>query len=204
MSPEAIQIGAVFQPSFDERPIRLIAVDDREVMYDSWWPHRSAWGFASLPGTVSYYRMPRRVLLERCRYLRSEPLSPAELDVHRPDLPLRFGASPDLEWPDADQLEAFPGRIAASFPSSLGLAATRLYLCPFGPKGRSKPGVLVEPDAPHAATIRGLLARAAAIQAPHLRDQRPTRGIGVYRLGLQRKVPSYYLWGSQSKADADR
>jgi hypothetical protein len=118
----------VLQPAFDERPIRVLTFDDREVMYDSWWPHKSAWGFTSLKGRVSYYRIPRRFLLERSSYIRTDPLSGAELGFHRPDLPLRFGTSADIEWPAVGDLETFIGSLLSSSPSPPHLPVTKLYL----------------------------------------------------------------------------
>ena len=201
MSPETLQIGAVLQPDWDERPFRVIAFDDRDVMYDCWWPHKAEWCFASLSGTIAYYRVPCELMLERCAYLRTEPLTQIELDVHRPDLPLRIATSAQVEWPDPSRLEAFRTTLP-SLESRAPLPATKLYLCPFGPKGGVKAGVLVKPEDGHAFGVAELLSFAAAIQAPLLRGARLTRGVGLFRLGIQRRVPSYYLWGYQSRADA--
>jgi len=201
MSPEILQIGAVLQPDWDERPLRVIAFDDREVMYDCWWPHKAGWGFASLRGTITYYRVPCELLLKGCTYLRTEPLTQLEFDVHRPDLPLRIATLDHVEWPAPARLEAFRTMLI-SLASSDSLPATKLYLCPFGPNGGTKAGVLVEPEDGHAFGVAELLSFAAAIQAPHLHGASLPRGVGLFRLGIQRRAPSYYLWGSQSRAEA--
>lgn len=201
MSPETLQLGAVLQPDWDERPFRVIAFDDREVMYDCWWPHKAEWGFASLRGTIAYYRVPCELLLKRCTYLRTEPLTQIELDVHRPDLPLRIATFDQVEWPAPARLKAFR-KMLLSLASRASLPATKLYLCPFGPNGGMKAGILVEPEDGHAFGVAELLSFAADIQAPLLRDTGLPRRVGLFRLGIQRRVPSYYLWGYQSRMDA--
>jgi hypothetical protein len=201
MASQLLHVGSVLQPDWDERPIRVMAFDDHEVMYDSWWPHDSSWGFASLKGKFSYYRIPRGLLVERCRYLRDEPLSEDEVAAHRPELPLRLAISAELEWPFAPELPSFLSLIS-SLVSSAPLPTGKLYVSPFGPKGSSKKSILVEPDRGGASFPVGeLLARAAAIQAPLLTPERPTLGIGLFRLGIQNRIPSYYLWGSKGRAD---
>jgi hypothetical protein len=104
MNQGRIALGAVFQPDWDKSPIRVIAFDSDEIMYDTWWPNQAKWGLSSLNGTISYYRTKAKFLLERAIYLRTEELSPDELGVHRPDLPFALGQCLELQW-DAPHLE---------------------------------------------------------------------------------------------------
>lgn len=90
MNSGELHAGAVFQREWDNRPIRIIAFDDEQVMYDCWWPHVPGWGIDSLNRTIAYYRLPLSLFLNKSRYLRTEEYTKAELSVLRPDLPFGF------------------------------------------------------------------------------------------------------------------
>lgn len=209
MHSHPLELGAVFQPDWDERPIRVLAFDDREVMYDVWWPHKNAWGLANFRGTTTYYRIPTPFLLERGRYVRTDSYTTSEAQLHRPDLPLSFGRCAALNWSEdrpstiaelAEQL--ITGGCANTRQTSKNLLAVPVvYLCPFGPKGGSKPGTLIHAKDGEAFTAAELLWHAWDLQAPHLREPLLTQGVGLYRSGVQRQKPSYYIWGARSMAE---
>jgi hypothetical protein len=79
------------------------------------------------------------------------------------------------------------------------LNASEIYLYPFGPKGGHKAGVRVQADNGTAFTIEELIWKAAAVQAPWIGEVVPVQGVGIYRSGLQRGIPAYYLWGHESR-----
>lgn len=207
MNSSDLHVGAVFQPEWDSRPIRIIAFDDEQVMYDCWWPHIQGWGIDSLSRTISYYRLPLSLLLKRSKYLRTDEYTEAELSVHRPDLPFSFAQFADLEWPSIPPVakEDFPGSIslvARAGASKPRLDTAKLYLLPFGPKGSVKPGVALESENPLGFTIDEMLWHAARLQAPYLREIKATAGVGIYRSGIQRRLPSYYIWGAKSRMES--
>ncbi len=195
-----LHLGAVLQINWDARPIRIIALDDVEVFYDCWWPHDNVWGFGTTRGTCSYYRVPRKLLAERSKYVRTEIFTPSEESRHRPDLPLRLAALRDVDWPVEQAIAKFSEAISF-LGANEPLRASKLVLCPFGPKGGSKKGIVVIPADGEAFSVPELLILGARIQAPNLRNTLPTSGIGLYRLGLQNGVPSFYLWGHRSQAE---
>ena len=80
--------------------------------------------------------------------------------------------------------------------------ATEVVLYPFGPNGGQSAGVRVKADNGIAFTTGELLSKAAAVQAPCIGDVMPTRGVGIYRSGLHRGIPSYYLWGSEGRLNS--
>jgi hypothetical protein len=204
MNSSNLHVGAVFQPEWDSRPIRVIAFDDEQVMYDCWWPHVPGWGIDSLNRAISYYRVPLSLLLNKSKYLRTDEYTEAEMSIHRPDLPFGFARFADLEWPTIPPAakEDFPG--STSFVAQVGtsmpiLDTAKLYLLPFGPKGSPKPGVVLESENPSGFTIDEILWHAARLQSPYLREIKVTTGVGIYRSGIQRKLPSYYIWGVNSR-----
>lgn len=134
--------------------------------------------------------------------MRSEPLTADERAVHRPDLPFAVAQSARLSWPAVvSQTPAWAAefRAATGRPHGAGLQAPEVYLCPFGPKGGSKAGVRVRADNGTAFTAEELMRKAATIQAPHVGGGVPVHGVGIYRLGLRRGVPAFYLWGAASR-----
>ncbi|WP_173346109.1 hypothetical protein [Pseudoduganella dura] len=206
MNPSDLHVGAVFQREWDSCPIRVIAFDDEQVMYDCWWPHIPGWGIDSLNRTISYYRLPLSLLLKKSTYLRTDEYTEVELCIHRPDLPFGFARFADLEWPSIPPVaeDDFPGHtsfMAGVEASNPLLHTEKLYLHPFGPKGSVKPGVLLESENPTGFTVDEVLWHAARLQAPHLREIKVTTGVGIYRSGIQRKLPSYYIWGAKSRME---
>lgn len=201
-----LHIGAVFQPQWDSRPLRVIAFDEETVMYDCWWPHIPGWGIDSLNRNISYYRIPTSLLLSKARYLRTEEYTEVELSIHRPDLPFSFAKFANNDWPSVcpTSPDEFPNDLFACISdesSQPRLNAAKIYLQPFGPKGSSKAGVMIEAENPAGFTVREILWQAARLQSPFLREIKVTTGVGIYRSGIQRKLPSYYIWGSKSRME---
>ena len=206
MTLRDLHVGAVFQPQWDSRLLRVIAFDDETVMYDCWWPHIPGWGIDSLNRTLSYYRIPTSLLLSKAKYLRTEEYTEAELAVHRPDLPFGFARFAALDWPTVCPAtpEEFPNGSFSCENDQCGhsyLDTAKIYLQPFGPKGSSKPGVMIEAENSVGFSVSEILWHAARLQSQFLRENKLTTGIGIYRSGIQRKLPSYYIWGSKSRME---
>lgn len=202
MPAASLQLGAVYQPDWDHRPIRVIAFDEDLVMYDVWWPHKEAWGFARrIPPVVAYYRVSTAFLLKRARYLRTEPYTEQEVDTHQPDLPFAFARSDAVSW--YDDLSGGVAEISQRLGKERDelLRASQVCVCPFGPKHSIKKGVLIEAPNGQAFSVAEILFAAWKIQRPYLRQEHLTKGVGLYRLGLERRVPSYSLWGAKSRLE---
>jgi hypothetical protein len=205
MEKPPVELGAVFQTEWSDNPIRIIAFDSAVAMYDAWWPHTKTWGMGKLAGKFAYFRLPLAVLLAKSKYLRTERYSEEEAAVHRPDLPFAFAQYDATNWYNTaptsiEQLEAMLPR-----PSPIGavrrLNAPSIYLAPFGPKDGPKPAILVHAKDGEAFTEAEVLWHSWQLQAPHLGVRQITSGLGVYRSGIQRRTPSYYIWGSKSRLD---
>jgi hypothetical protein len=204
MTLNDLHVGAVLQPQWDSRPLRVIAFDEETVMYDCWWPQIPGWGIDSLNRTLAYYRVPTSLLLRQSKHLRTEEYTEAEMAVLRPDLPFSFARFANFEWPTVSPAtpEEFPNGSFSCIEDQSSqpcLDAAKIYLEPFGPKGGSKPGVMIEAENRAAFTVKEILWHAARLQSPFLRDTRVTTGVGIYRSGIRRKLPSYYVWGSKSR-----
>lgn len=195
MDASTIELGAVFRFPHDERPNRVLLYDDDVVMYDVWWPHQDGWGLANLATVqrkhIAYYVTTVTTLVERATQLRSDPLTDDERAIHRPDLPFVALQDAAITW-SSDPVGR-PGVRGAE------LNAARVYLSPFGPAGGTKTGRRVDADNGSVFSAEELFRKAQAAQAPYLGDELPVTGVGIYRSGLQRGVPEFYLWGSVSR-----
>ena len=190
MNPRPIEIGDVHEMPSHPRPMRVIGLSDDVVLYDTWWPHENRWAMSKLIGTFSYYRMPRAIFVERSRRIRTDPLTESELDVHRPDLPFAFARSAELSW---------YGEGGSLSGDRSTLDASSIFLEPFGRRAGVKPMVQIHAENGRFFTAIELLRAAHAVQAPYRGDVRQTEGVGVYRLGIKKRIPSYYLWGAKSR-----
>lgn len=195
MDASKIQLGAVFRFPHDERPNRVLLHDGDVVMYDVWWPHQNGWGLADLAAVkrkrITYYVTTVATLVEKATQLRSDPLTDDERALHRPDLPFAALQDAAITWssdPAGPPVMARPA-----------LSVAHIALAPFGPGGGTKPGRRVDADNGSAFSADELFRKAQAVQAPHLSDDSPVVGVGIYRSGLLRGLPEFYLWGSVSR-----
>lgn len=190
MDEAEIEPGAVFRFPHDNRPNRVLLHNDGVVMYDAWWPDLDGWGLADLDAIrrkrISYYVATVPTLLEKATRLRSDPLSADERAVHRPDLPFIAAQDPAITW-------------AGDAETRSPLKAPAIYLLPFGPGRGTKPGVRVVADNGSSFTAEELFVKAKAAQTRYLGDPLPVTGVGIYRSGLQRGLPAFYLWGAVSR-----
>ncbi len=185
-------VGAVFEVTFDQRPVRIIAFDAIEVFYEVQWEH-GRWDAGEKRSRMIYYRDETWRFLEQAKKVRVDPPSADFLAVHRPDLPLRFACSPKLDWlaqPVATRDE-FIAYIMRSDPTLLeqpDLPTREIVLVPYSPRAAPQTPVLVSSD--QNLSVVEILWRAHEVQRPFKKEN--YRGIGFYRKGLEKRgVPSF-------------
>jgi hypothetical protein len=203
---DAIAVGSVLQTDWDSRLHRVLVMDHIEVLYDVYWPHTNEWGFSNPDGDGQYYRIRTGVLQSKSTAVRAEPLTDVERAIHRPDLPLRLLRSPSMQWSNNQYhgIEHFVATHQAeierlSIPDGdVALDAPQVFLTPFAPNGRPKRDVKIQALNKRNFSSIELLWRAYETQAPHQRKS--ANGIGIYRAGFKKRVPAFYLWGSDDRA----
>ena len=189
--------------------LRVIVADQHEVMYDAWWDHlndgQGDWGMRRCR-SCTYYRISTAWLVENSEHVGCEPLDAKEFAKHRPDLPLRplretgwkFDATSYDSAQDFERAARSAGVAVDELAQRVALPITRLWIRPLGPQGGQLPREPLRAAHPEGFHALELLWLAHQTQAPHVRE--PWDGTGLYRDGLSRGEPSYYIGPSRDLA----
>jgi hypothetical protein len=51
MNTPSLALGAVYEAQWSPEPVRIVALDESVVMYDTWWPHKQSWAMSKLLGS---------------------------------------------------------------------------------------------------------------------------------------------------------
>lgn len=190
-----LKVGGIYQTTWDASPWRVIGFDAMEVFYDCLWSHNQQWSFASnLKKKCFFYRMSSSLFSGNSHLLEILEISPEERNVFQPNLPLRLGRIKSFQW------SSFPYESFGQFLEDANgihdwaletVECARLVLIPSGPKGGLKKGVVVEARNGQAFSATELIWKAYQIQDGVNCSE--NGGIGIYRLGFQHGLPSYYI-----------
>jgi hypothetical protein len=124
------------------------------------------------------------------------PITTEELRFFRPDLPLKFGQTDTLNWNGLGEKTyiEFIKKNDSKLVKDLfeqHLPIGKLVIVPYGSKRGLKKGVVIEADESSYFTVGEIIWKANQIQYEANKDI--SNGIGVYRLGFEKGIPSYYL-----------
>lgn len=192
MELSALELGGIYQADWDKRPFRIIGLDEHEVLYDCEWSE-GQWTFSGrFKRTCIFYRVPTALFAKRSQRIGDLPLTPEELNAFRPDLPMRVGRSRDLSWNTPWDTGS-----AEQAASNQRINSDAVVLVPYGSKGGSKKGVVVT-SADGGLMVLDLMLEAKRIQEAV--NAGTSNGIGLYRSGWQKRLPSYYIGEYQDRA----
>lgn len=195
-----IKIGDIYQNyrPHDNGIQRVISFDKFEVLYDAYWEVINKWTFNDkLNGTCVYYRTLPTIFLDNAEFVREYPLSEKEFSVFRPDLPLRFCRYKELNWTKAqfDSLDQYRNLLKnqnIDIDESFTLNVPQIALYPFRPKrGFAKASIVNALNGQYFTGLE-LLWYAQNLQSIYLGDN-ISSGVGIFRMGHTKKVPSYYI-----------
>lgn len=189
MNGHEIEIGGVYSSAFSDAPIRVIGLDDKELFYDTFMRHANAWGLTgNLSRRWSFSRTPLAPFAASAVTTDHLPLSEEERAVLRPDLPLRLGRNASASWHALR-----PGAIGEMLGNAAQsiLPARKLLLQPYGKKGGRLKCVPIQSESESGFTLLEVFRLATEIQ--NTAHTHPSRGIGIYRLGFEKRTPSYYI-----------
>lgn len=183
-------LGGIYKTNWDNRAARIIGVDDFEVFYDSYWPHDNSWTFSgNFDKKCHFYRTSSQVFGERSVQQDILPLTAEENQAFRPDLPMRLGRSKLLSWNDfcVSDLKQLPDHDFVEQE----LQAEKIVLLPYGIKGALKKSTIVTADNGSYFEYGELIWKAKKIQESV--NSEISNGIGIYRIGYETRLPSFYI-----------
>ena len=197
-----INLGDVLKENDGESIIKVIGVDEYEVFYDAWLDHSKSWGLNKSRSAI-FYRLERAFCLNHYSFIRNEPLDEKELTKFSPQLPHRTANLIEWSWNQTEYktLEEFKeqiGDLAKELKLQEHIKADKLMIIPLGANGGHKPKVALAPENGESFSPIELLWKSHNIQAKYKTNIQS--GVGIYRLGISNKVPSYYLGGKGDNA----
>ena len=195
MVDAALELGGVYLADFDTRPFRVIGFDETEVFYDCLW-NDGKWIFSgSFKKKVYFYRMSATIFIKRTKKIEPKPFTSEEFKAFRPDLPLSFARTLKLKWNDfyistyTEFAEWAKGEYDGDINESI--QSDKLVLIPYGTKGGLKKGTMIYADNAQYFIIPELIWKAKEVQEPV--NVEKSIGIGFYRAGFEKGVPSYFI-----------
>jgi hypothetical protein len=194
---DTLSLGGIYRTDWDTRPFRVIGFDHLEVFYDCLWDHDHEWTFSDhFNKKCHFYRTSFKVFKERSVPIDHMPLTEQELHYFRPDLPMRVCRSRELHWngfpeTDPENLGSWMERVADRPFQRDGVPTDKLVLIPFGKKGGLKRGIIVNADGSGSFSASELILKAKRLQEAV--NQEKSEGIGIYRLGFEKGLPSYAI-----------
>ena len=196
ISDNALKLGDLYEAAWSDKPLRIIGFDDVEVFYDARWPDNT-WTFSdNLKKKGYFYRTPAKTFIKYTKKIDSLLLSIEELEVFRPDLPMRILRTKNLNWNDfvINDKDKFVDYIHESLGADSQnqiIKSNKVVLVSSGRKGGSKKGVAILADNSSYFTSAELIWKAKEIQESQNNEK--SIGIGIYRLGFEKRTPSYSI-----------
>lgn len=183
-----IILGEIYQSNLDNSIVRVIGFDEYEVFYDRYWEDDNSWTFSSnLKKKCSFFRIPVDVFLNEYLRIDFKALTEIEKKTFRPDITIRTCRIKNLSWTEQNLLD----KIKESRSNFQLIKTNKIWLYPFGSKGGLKKGELIEAKNKNEFSANELFINASRLQKEVNKNQ--TNGIGIYRIGIQKQIPSYYI-----------
>jgi len=185
MKPE-LKLGGIYKTEFDERPYRIIGLDNYEVFYDCLWSNEK-WTFSgNFRGKSIFYRMSHDLFHSKSELTEIKELSEIEYKFFRPDLPMRFGRTKEISW---NKIDLNGQKFIKETFLDTKLNTDRIIIVPYGIKGSHQKGIEIENK--KGLTIIEVIKEANQIQTTINRTE--SNGIGFYRLGYEKGLPRYLI-----------
>lgn len=173
--------------------------------------------------TLIYYRTTREYFEDNSTFIKHLALTEKEIEIHRPDLPLRLNCFPGLFWSNKrieneTDLNEFLKIAEIDIVKLDGLKSSRVVIFPTSQQQSHKTSILLENVAGQFSG-KELMLKCFDIQREYVkpeklyfsrfrlipdgRKEKRLSGIGIYRLGIKGNVPSYYLGGEMSMMELE-
>jgi hypothetical protein len=197
MTTDKLKLGEIYKTEWDERPFRVIGFDEIEVFYDCLWPHDNSWTFSgNFKKKCYFYRTSAPLFIAKSTPIDSTPLTIEEQKAFRPDLPIRIARTKEFNWNafGMDNYQNFIEQTKTLLDKSIldqKIPTDKIVLIPFGNNGGLKKGTIVTADNPNHFECAELIWKAKELQESV--NNQTSKGIGLYRIGFEKGLPSYYI-----------
>jgi hypothetical protein len=178
--------------------VRIIGIGEHHVLYDPFLDHLGKWAIADFPKRgAAYCRTYLGIFLRNAEFVGALPLTKEQHAFLRPDLPYNPIGINSVDWSaillkDSQELKAILDECDIN-PSSILITTKSLAIHPFGSKGRitsDKPMIFETSDEGGFSAIELLASMVTVQRHSYVSDIR--KGIGLYRSGHYKGVPSYF------------
>ena len=186
-----IKIGNIYNLIHSNQTIKVIGVDDYEILYDFFWSHNNSWAFSSnLKKKGFFYRMNKDKFLQSVEKIKYEELSLDQINILRPDLPIRIGRVAGISWRNNvfNSKDVFEKTTKIDYDSTIN--CNKIWLYPLSLNNKPLKPKLIEAKS-KKLTLGEILLCASEIRKTS--NNEDSNGIGIYRLGINKKSPSYYI-----------
>jgi hypothetical protein len=180
-----MNLGDVFITEWDNSTVKVIGLDEFQVFYDAYTPHDNKWIFSENFNKTCYFYTAERIAFEQKSLFKgNEPLTDRELHYFQPELPFRLGRYSSISW-DMD-VEG-----SLNNTNEPVLKANKIFLRPFGKNGTFKKASLLT-----SVNSEGFYEEELILSAQQLQmdtGNAASNGIGIFRLGIEKGLPLYYI-----------
>ena len=186
-----MKLGEIYKTKFDERIFRIIGLDNFEVFYDC-LSNENKWTFSgNFKRKSIFFRMEAELFKIKSELIKREEFTEKEAEYFRADLPMRFGRIKNLSWNSVAKSEL--NKYQNEF-SQRKVNADKIILIPSRSKqkGGFLKGELIESNS--------ILTEFEIIQKASELQKISSNGIGFYRMGCQKGIPTYSIGEYLDKA----
>ncbi len=210
-----MKIGDIY--NYTENRIRILMFDDKEVFYQI--VNKDDTFVYAKYKTISYYRASKEHFKLNSNFIKSLEFEKKELEIHRPDLPLRLNCFSGLFWvknsfEKKNDFENFLKSFGINKEELTGLDINKVVVIPTSQQLTSKKPTLLQNEKGYFIGEE-LMIECFRIQSEYVnlekpyfskfrlipfgREEKRLTGIGIYRLGIKGNIPSYYLGGLETE-----
>ena len=197
MKTDKLKLGEIYRTEWDKSPFRVIGYDDIEVFYDCLWSHDNSWTFSGNLKKKSYfYRTSAPLFIAKSKQIDYAQLTEEEQNAFRPDLPIRICRSKEFNWNNFhvstfdDFVKILESLSEKSFLDDK-IQSEKLVLLPYGNKGGLKKGTIIVAENSKYFEASELIWKAKELLEAV--NNKISNGIGIYRIGFEKGLPSYYI-----------
>jgi len=203
-----IQPGDIFYMNKKYKYWRVLLCDEYKVFYQNHILRNPESDLASVKSTYSsgkqYFTFTslQHFRDENFPFVGRKELSDEERNWLRPELPLFFGRSKLLSWKTISKFSDYRALFDYDQEFKKQLSFDTLFIETYGPRGGGKKVAQIKSSESGQLTVAEVVWQSARFQMAAFEDDR--YGVGIYRLGIHKGYPLFYLFGNYDRGGSFR